>query len=266
MVAAAFWLGMKWRRATRPAAWCSIVLTMVLFFLLPMLVPMTMPSLRTANFMLKTTQAREIVRQYTAGQMEVQQRAQEIEQWQATNASGSDKTLKPEPLTAGQTYAKTYHLSSKPIFWTMGIKADSQGERYGSGMLSLELVLLDKLGIDLQKNPYALNETIRILIRTLTPFVILIVISFLTRRDEKTMLDRFYVKMKTQVHVDPEEDVRQMELSYANPSRFDHRKLFPNTDWEFDKWTKTDAIGFVISVITAVMVIFFLMGLLVIGK
>ena len=148
----------------------------------------------------------------------------------------------------------------------MGIKADPEGRRYGSGMLSMELVLLDKIGIDLQKTPYALNETIRILIRTLTPFVILIVISFLTRRDDKTMLDRFYVKMKTRVNVDPDEDARQMKLSYADPRRFDYRKLLPKSDWEFDKWTKTDTIGFAISTIVAVSVVLFLIGLISIGK
>ena len=216
--------------------------------------------------MLKTTQAREVVRQYTAGQMEVSQRQKEIEQWQTASAAGSDKTEKPQPLTAGQTYAKTYHLPSKPIFWTMGIKVDSQGQRYGSGMLSLELVLLDKLRFDLQKNPYALNETIRILIRTLTPFVILVVISFLTRRDDKAMLDQFYVKMKTQVNIDPDEDARQLKLSYTDPSRFDHCKLLLKSDWEFDKWTKTDTVGFGISTVVAALVIFFLIGLISIGK
>jgi SSS family solute:Na+ symporter len=264
MVAAAFWLGMKWRRATRPAAWCSMVMTMLLFFLLPIFVPMVMPSLRTSDPMLKTTQPRQIVRQYAAGQMEVKQRQSEIDKWKAD--FGSDKTEKPKPLIAGQTYEKTYHLPSKPIFWTMGIKVDSQSQKYGSGMLSLELVLLDKLGFDLQKNPYALNETIRILIRTFTPFVILIVISFLTRRDDKAMLDRFYVKMKTQVHTDPDEDTRQMELSYADPGRFDHRKLLPNSDLEFDKWDRTDTIGFAISTIVAVLVVLFLMTLISLGK
>ena len=262
MVAAAFWLGMKWRRATRPAAWCSMVLTMVLFFLLPIFVPMVMPSLRTSSSMLKITQPRQIVRQYAAGQMEVSQRQEEIEQWQI----GVIDSEKPQPLTAGQTYERTYHLPSKPIFWTMGIKIDSEGQKYGSGMLSMELVLLDKLGFDLQKNPYALNETIRILIRTFTPFVILIVISFFTRRDNKAMLDHFYVKMKTQVHVDPDEDARQLELSYADPSRFNHRKLFPRSDWEFDKWDKTDTVGFAISTVVAALVVFFLVGLISIGK
>ena len=148
----------------------------------------------------------------------------------------------------------------------MGIKADLQGAKYGSGMLSLELVLLDKLGFDLDQNPYALNETIRIFIRTLMPFAVLIVISLLTRRDDKTRLDRFYVKMKTPVHTDHQEDARQMELSYANPSRFNDRKLFPDTDWEFDKWNKTDTVGFLLSAVIAILVVLFLIGLLAIGK
>jgi SSS family solute:Na+ symporter len=104
------------------------------------------------------------------------------------------------------------------------------------------------------------------LIRTFTPFVILIVISFCSRRDDKAMLDRFYVKMKTQVNTDPDEDTRQMELSYADPGRFDHRKLLPKSDWEFDKWDKTDTIGFAISTAVAVLVVFFLIGLISIGK
>ena len=261
MVAAAFWLGMKWRRATRPAAWCSMVLTMLLFFLLPIFVPITMPSLRTSDSMLKTTQPRQIVRQYAAGQMDVQQRQSEIDNWNAD--SGFEK---PQSLRVGQTYEKTYDLTSKPIFWTLGIKADGEGKKIGSGMLSLELVLLDKLGFDLQKNPYALNETIRVLIRTFTPFIIMIAISLLTRRDDKAMLDRFYVKMKTHVHTDPDEDARQMELSYAKPDRFNFRKMFPTSDWEFDKWNKTDTIGFAISAVVAVFVVIFLVGLISIGK
>lgn len=265
MVAAAFWLGMKWRRATRPAAWCSIVSTMVLFFLLPILVPVMMPSLRTADTLLKATHPRQMVRYYQASQMDVQQRSQEIEKWRLNNAADSDTPM-PQPLAAGQTYEKTYVLPSQSIFWTLGIKADSDGKKYGSGMLSLELVLLDKLGFDLQENPYALNETIRILIRTLTPFAILILISFLTPRDDKTRLDRFYFKMKTPVHTDPQEDARQMELSVVDPGRFDHRKLFPKSDWEFNKWDKTDTVGFLVSAAVAILVVLFLIGLLAIGK
>lgn len=262
MVAAAFWLGMKWRRATRPAAWASIGLTSALFFILPMLAPAVMPSLKTSESLLKQTLPRQVTRRYTAGQMEVQERQKEIEQWQKV----PHDTTVPEPLQTGQAYEKVYVLPGQPIFWTKGIKVDPKGHGYGSGMLNLELVLLDKMGFDLRNHPYALNETIRILIRTLTPFAVLIVISLLTRRDDQTRLDRFYAKMKTIVHTDPREDARQMELSYANPHRFDDCKLFPQSDWELYKWDKTDTVGFVISAAVAVLVVLFLMGLLSIGR
>ena len=264
MVAAAFWLGMKWRRATRPAAWCSIAFTSIVFFLLPMLLPGLMPSLRRSEPLLATTQPQEVVREYVAKEMDVQQRQQEIKQWQAIHST--DDSAAPQPLTAGHTYTRTFYLPSQSIFWTKGIKADAEGKRFGSGMLNLELIALGKMGINLTNNPYALNETIRILIRTITPFVILILVSLITRRDDKTMLDRFYVKMKTPVQVDPVEDQNQMQMSYENPSRFDHRKLFPASDWEFDKWTRVDVVGFIISSITAVLVIIFLVGLMSVGK
>ena len=88
----------------------------------------------------------------------------------------------------------------------------------------------------------------------------------LTRRDDRAVLDRFFVKMKTPVESDPEEDVRQLELSYANPRRFDDRNLFgPGSDWEFNKWNRTDTIGFVISCVAAIGVILLLVGVISLG-
>jgi len=86
MVAAAFWVGMKWRRATRPAAWSSMVVTMVTFFLLPMTLPKLVPSLRSHEGLLKTTNAHEITRQYSATQMDVEERAAAIRAWDMNKA------------------------------------------------------------------------------------------------------------------------------------------------------------------------------------
>ncbi len=55
---------------------------------------------------------------------------------------------------------------------------------------------------------------------------------------------RFYARMKTKVAPTPEEDQAEVEASHANPSRFDHLKLFPATNWEFTKWTRKDVVGF----------------------
>ena len=261
MVAAAFWVGMKWRRATRPAAWASIVVTMVIFFLLPMTLPKIMPSQRTDESLLKMTEAREISREYAVTQMDAEASADAIAKWNVSKVGE-----KPEALTVGDTYTRAYTQASRSIFWTQGIKVNGDGRKQGSGLLSLELVLLDKMGIDLSKNPYALNETIRILIRTIVPFLILVLVSLLTRRDDKALLDRFFVKMKTPVEGDPEEDTRQLELSYADPRRFDDQNMFgPGSDLEFNKWNRTDAVGFLLSCLAAIGVVLLLVGLISLG-
>lgn len=265
MVAASFWLGMKWRRANSKAAWCSILAAAIAFFVLPILLPALFGNIRTNGSMLKKTRARVATRTYRARQMDVVARQQEIERWDALHEKEQTTTLRPEPLQEGQAFEKTYQLPSRSIFWTKGIKLDKSGRPCGSGMLSLELVLLDRLGFDLQKNPYAFNETIRIVIRTVIPFLILIVVSWLTRLQDRKSLDRFFVKMKTPVRVDSLEDAKELELSYANPRRFDGKKLFPGSHWEFDKWTKTDLIGFLVSALVAVAVIGFLVALLSLG-
>ena len=110
-------------------------------------------------------------------------------------------------------------------------------------MLNIELVLLDKLGFDLAKNSYAFNETIGYISRLIVPFALLIIISILTRPDDKKRLDRFYVKMKTTVIPNREADDKEMAISYENPHRFDHLKMFPNSNWEFCKYDKTDIKG-----------------------
>ena len=261
MVAAAFWVGMKWRRATRPAAWASIVATMVVFFVLPMMLPNVMPSLRTDESLLTRTETREITREYAVTQMDAEASADAIAKWNVSKVGE-----KPEALKEGDTYSRACTQASRSVFWTKGIKVNGDGQKQGSGMLSLELVLLDKMGIDLSKNPYALNETIRILIRTIVPFLILVLVSLLTRRDDKALLDRFFVKMKTPVEGDPEEDTRQLKLSYADPRRFDDQNMFgPGSDLEFNKWNRTDAVGFLLSCLAAAAVVLLLVGLISLG-
>ncbi|MFA9392428.1 MAG: sodium:solute symporter [Prolixibacteraceae bacterium] len=244
VLAAGYWLGMKWRRANRKATWWSMSTTMILFIVLQVVVPL-IPGVKTNEHLLATVESVECERIYTARETDVQNRLDEIEIWNLKKAKGIIVGQCPETITEGQKFSKTFSTPRKSIFWTQGIKTDENGYRYGSGFLSLELVLLNALGIDLTRNPYALNETIRLLIRTVWPFLILIIISLLTSSDNKTQLDRFFVKMKTPVVGDRENDVKEMELSYANTNRFDHKKMFRNSNWEFEKLDKTDIKGMV---------------------
>jgi len=249
MVAASFWLGMKWRRANRLAAWTSIFTTLILFSLAPIFVPMIFPGLRTQPYLLKLTNPPALVREFTAHQMDVDERNEEIAKWDRLSAIGRVNGPRPLALQAGERFTKTDVLPEKSIFWTQGIKVEKDGVKVGGGALNLELVFFDRLGFDLAKNPHALNETIRVLVRTLVPFIVLILVALFTIPEDEKLLDRFYVKMKTPVLVDPKADEREMELSYAEPHRFDHHKIRRNSNWEFYKWDKVDTVGFLTSVL-----------------
>ena len=255
IVAASFWLGMKWRRANKKAAWASILTTLILFSLAPIFTPILVPSLRTNTYLLKMTNPEPITRTFLAHEMDVNTREKEIEKWDKLNTMGKATGSRPLPIKAGDQFTKTERLPEKAIFWTQGIKVEKDGKMRGNGLLSFDLILIDKLGFDLSKNPYALNETIRILIRTITPFLILFIVALYISPDDKKRLDRFFVKMKTPVLINPKADKKEMALSYKNPHRYNHIKLFPNSNWELDKWDKVDIVGFSLSVLIVISII-----------
>jgi hypothetical protein len=89
------------------------------------------------------------------------------------------------------------------------------------------------------------------LMRLVVPFGTLMLVSLLTPREDQHRLDLFFVKMKTKVEPDPAADAREMELSYAQPHRFDHVKLFPRSNWEFRKWEWDDLKGVIGTLIAA---------------
>jgi solute:Na+ symporter, SSS family len=265
MVAASFWLGMKWRRANKIAAWCSIISTAVLFFVLPLVLPNVVPSLRTNPHLLETTHPKPTARTYTARAMDVAARRAEIAQWEKLVTKGQTHQPRPAPLHLGQTFEKTFYPGKKFIFWTQGAVLGPDGRYRGQGLLNLELVALQKMGLDLARYPNALSETLRILVRTFIPFCILIVVALLTRPDDRRRLDLFFAKMKTEVSRDPETDAQEMALSYAHPDRFRHKNLFPNSSWELDKWDKTSVVGFLISVAVVFLIICFMKLLISLG-
>ncbi len=265
MIAATWWLGMKWRRANRIGAWSSMGFASVFFFVLPLLLPAFAPCLRSNEYLLKTTHVKPVSHTYHAHEMDVEMRQKEIAGWEAMPEEQRSRVARPSPLAVGDEFTKTVALPAQSIFWTKGFKQNIDGMPVGAGMLNLELVALDRLGFDLTNNTYALNETTRVLIRTILPFLILMVVARFTRPMEKERLDRFFVKMKTVVHENREVDAREMELSYANPDRFNHKKLFPNSHWEFEKWDRVDTIGFLLALLTAFAVLGFFKLLLSIG-
>ena len=265
VMAAGFWLGLKWRRATKTGAWYSMTSAVIFFVLLQVIIPL-FPGVKTSPYLSKTVKPITVERAYIARDVDVKERQKEIERWDKLNAANKANGQRPEMLVAGNKFIKKYNTPKRSIFWTRGLKYNENGQVSGAGMLTLELILIDIIGFDLSKNPHALNETIRISIRTLIPFLVLIVVSLLTKQDDKVRLDRFYARMKTSVESNREVDLKEVELSYANPSRFDYKKMFPNSNWEFEKFDKTDIKGIIWFTLGGILILYILYMIASLGR
>jgi SSS family solute:Na+ symporter len=100
------------------------------------------------------------------------------------------------------------------------------------------------MGIDLQTKSNAELQTLRMPLKLVVPFVVMVLLSLVTRPNDAGVLDRFYAKMKTPTAEDPDEDRGRLEESYQDPSRLEHRKLFPGTSIEIQKPGLADVLGF----------------------
>ncbi|MDP3581100.1 MAG: hypothetical protein Q8S39_04135, partial [Ignavibacteria bacterium] len=254
--AAAFWLGLKWRRANRAGAWTSILVTLSIFYLFPLVLSNVIPGIKTNDTMLLQTQPDPVKRTYVARAIDVEQRNIEIQKWQETYPTGSSISECPQKLIQGEKFSKTFVLPSKTIFWSQQPALNDEGKLEAHGYFFPELLLLHSLGFNLQKNPYALNETIRMLIRLIFPFVMLILVSLLTKPNYDEETEKFFLKMRTRVKgMGPEADAKDVQDSYDNPEKTKSFLLFPNTNWEIYKWNKQDTVGFLVSIVIVFIVI-----------
>lgn len=263
ILAAAFWLGMLWRRSNAVGAWTSMIIMFVATVVLPFGLP-AISGVRSSQYLSKTTEAIPVSRQYKASERDVVARDKAIATWEQSNAAGKTHGERPEELKTGDRFEKTVLLPPKSIFWSEGLDFHN-GKAEGRGYLKVELVALDLLNWDLSKNTYSFNETLTFIFRIVFPFAILMLISIFTRAEDKNRLDQFYGKMLTPV-VAGEDDEEAMRLTRENPNRFRHLLMFPNSNWEFRKWNREDWKGVIGSCIAALTVVLLLILIVGIGK
>ncbi len=263
LFAAAMWMGILWKRTSRRAVYVQIALCLLLYFVLPLSLPVLFPDLRTHPELTKTTFPHVLTARYSrATHEDVENRTKEITDFNALpTEERADKTA-PPPIVLGEPWARTSVLPAKSIFWTRGLEVieneDQQVTYRGKGMLNLFLLAVDRCGVDLTKNTYSLNETIRVGFRVFFPFVTLIIVSLLTRRSagEIDASNRLAARLLTPLAPTPEEDARQIALANEQPHRQDQQKLFgQNSSWQFRKWNRVDAVGFVLNVLVVVAVV-----------
>ena len=143
---------------------------------------------------------------------------------------------------------------------------DPNSPLIGKGRFRVSLLFPAMMGIDLRNFGVGDLNALGFYLDIAMPFLIIILISFFTRKNNKDALDQFYGRMHTPVRGSPDDDAREMELTRKNPTRFKQNKIFPNSSFELLKPTRRDILGFLIIWGVVILVILFLYGLTKLGS
>jgi solute:Na+ symporter, SSS family len=219
---AVFLLLFFWRRLTVPAVLASFVIWIALTIIVPLIVAFTPLCIHPALTLRSQPPTVLVERQATAADV------------QAGRAAAAGRIIKVD-----------FRPNSRVMFFD-SLKSGPQGP-YGSFFQTetyLSYQAFRLVGIDMTRWSAAQIDTARYLFDGVFPFLSLILFSLLTKPSAPHLAAPFYAKMKTPVAPTPELDHTQIEMNHADPSRFDHQKLFPGTHWEFAKWTRADFLGF----------------------
>ncbi|MBN1788429.1 MAG: sodium:solute symporter family protein [Sedimentisphaerales bacterium] len=219
-----------WKRLTIKAVYVQVIACALIFGILPGVLP-KFEAVRQAEWLTQQTAEKTVVRRAPATEIDVQLgRAEKV----------------------GQKIEKDMVIAPRSIYFDKVARSDPDNPNSpmaGIGRIKSEMVIAKTVGLNLQNMKPSTLLTLRYLIDTLLPFFILIPISMVTKNvglDEN--IARFYVKMKTKVIADHDLDKAELQKSYADPTRFDHTKLFPHTSWEFCKWDWEDTWGFLLGI------------------
>jgi len=237
-----------WRRVTQIAVLAQVFSTLVFIAVIPWVVSSIPALARSAEWTLMTRE--QVVTSQAAATA-------------ADVAAGRAQT-------EGQTITKTRRIEPVSVYFEEGVvrvdPQDFNSARTGRGLFRTEVYLLKLLGFDVAGFSPAQLLTTRYVVDFLLPVFVLVVVSMFTRQSDPARVARFYARMKTPVGPTLEEDAKAVEASYADPTRYDHLKLFPNSNWEFTKWDKRDAIGFIGSCGLVGVVLLVFKGVLVLGS
>ncbi len=288
LFAAPFWIGMYWRRANRTAVWGTILFSALAFFVLPVAIPRLAPEICKHPALSTTTHV--VTKTFTRDAREADVARRQA--WIVAKETTPADELGPEPPEAvlGQPITVTIKSGGSAIFWRGGVEPAGGGEtqyetidqrteegveiveqrivgdQVGKGSLKLDFLLYWAVGADLSGVSKATLETLRLPPRLLTPFIVMILLSYLTPRGSPEALDKYFAKMNTPVLADPESDRRALESAYAAPESVAARKVFPGSDLEFVWPSAKDVIGFIAACAVCVVIIGLLMWLASIGS
>jgi len=116
--------------------------------------------------------------------------------------------------------------------------------RIGIGRFHAELWVLSWFGVDFSGFSKAQLSAVRFGFDALFPFLLLFLLSAVTRPIPKADLDRFFARVHTPVQPTPEEEERVLRHAVEHYEEVEKRKLRPGSNWEIMKPKMIDVIGF----------------------
>lgn len=236
---ASIWLGFIWRRLTKTAVFVQVIICLIIYAVIPNLFTSLDWAKTNPRFLAQTRPQTVTI---TTGALR-----EDVE-------NGTAEFV-------GQSIEKQHVIEPTGIFFEHVARidpSDPNSHDIGIGRFQAEIWVLSWFGIDFSGFKKSQLVAVRFFFDALFPFVLLFLISFMTKPVEKSHLDRFFAKMHTPVQKTDEEEVKALAESYKNPEKFDKDKLFPKSNWEIMKPGKWDYIGFGGSWILVGVIIFLL--------
>lgn len=239
---AAIWLGFLWRRLTKAAVIIQVAVCFTLYALIPNVFQSLDWARRNEAFLLET-RPRTVMTIVPAA-------AEDVE-------AGLAERL-------GQEIRKSHRVEPAAVFFDQVARldpSDPASPKIGLGRFNAEVWVLSWTGVDFRGFTKAQLQAVRFLFDALFPFLLLILLSLVTKRVPREDVDRFFAKLHTPVGRTPEEDEAAVAESLRRPSRFEADKLRPGSSWEFMKPRRTDVLGFGVSwlLVGAVLLLLWLM-------
>jgi len=236
IVGPSFWLVYFWRRLNTRAVAAQMIISIILTVVLPLQIP-NLSGARTDS---------ELTMQTTERMVWVESRAV-----QEDVAAG-------RAAFVGASMMREERIPPAGIFFESVVRhdpADTASVWEGRGLFRPQIWMLSKLGIDFRTWDRPAILSVALLFDAIVPFILLIIFSLFTRRNSEGVLRDFYARIHTPAVADPELDARLVREKIENPDLVERDKIFPGSDWEFWRPTRTDIIGFLVCVAFVVLIV-----------
>jgi SSS family solute:Na+ symporter len=225
IVGPALWLVYFWRRLTTKAVIIQMVLSMIITVIVPNVIP-AIHSLKQDPTLTTETRA------YT-----------EITTVRAKEADVKAGLAKKN----GEKISKSVTVQPVAIYFDQVEKitpSDPNSLKEGKGIFKFQMWILSKLGLYPEEFSKAGLSTASFAFDIIFPFIILFVVSVMTKKNSEKVLREFYARVHTPALADKARDAEEVQKKIENPELAERNKIFPHSNWEFPKPTRKDIWGF----------------------